>query len=79
MNDPIACLEKTDKYTMYFYQAKQQPDKEGFLCFIVNKLNCHFKKKYWDFITKEQVTKGDPIMDAVWNMKHKRNIKTSNV
>ena len=79
MSDPIAYLAKSDPDTMYFDQAIRQPDRKEFINSIVREVNSHCDKKHWQLIPREQVPEGEPILDSVWSMKRKRDIKTRKV
>ena len=79
MTDPIAFLAKSDPDTMYFDQAMHQPDRKQFIQAIIKEINDHIDRKHWELIPRSQVPDGTPVLDSVWSMKCKRDIKTQQV
>eukprot|EP00957_Ditylum_brightwellii_P095659 7288350-Ditylum_brightwellii.AAC.1 len=77
MDDPIAFAAKHGPDTMYFHQAIKQPNAPQFVETIIKKINGHIERGHWQFIPTEDVLKGTNILDAVWAMKQKRDIKAS--
>ena len=57
MNDPFAYTSKLDKYTMYFYQDMQHPDKAKFFKSVMREFNGQLDKKHWILIPKEDSPK----------------------
>ena len=64
---------------MYFHQAMAQPDAKEFKKVAIQEFTDHCNKDHWDLITINQVPEGHQILDAVWSMKRKRDIKTRKV
>eukprot|EP00957_Ditylum_brightwellii_P013342 1007879-Ditylum_brightwellii.AAC.1 len=79
MNDLIAFAAKHDPDTMYFHQAIKQPDDPQFVEAIVKEINGHTERGHWQLIPIEEVPKGTKILDALWAMKQKRDIKTRQI
>lgn len=79
MNDPIAFKASTDPDTMYYHQAMQAADSEAFLQAIVKEINDHIEGNHWGLIPSSSVPQGAKILDSVWAMKRKRDIKTQQV
>eukprot|EP00957_Ditylum_brightwellii_P161074 12263570-Ditylum_brightwellii.AAC.1 len=79
IDDPIAFAAKHDPDTMYFHQAIKQPDAPHFVEAIVKEIKGHIERGHWQLIPIEDVPKGTKILDTVWAMKQKRNIKTRQV
>jgi len=79
MTDPFAFLASSSPDTMYYDQAIRQPDREEFIKAIVKEVNDHIERKHWELIPRSQVPKSEPILDSVWSMKRKRDIKTQQV
>ena len=79
MKDPIAFKASSDPDNMYYHQAIKAPDKDEFLRAIIKEINDHTEGNHWALIPKEQVPKGEKILDSVWAMKRKRDIKTQQV
>ena len=46
---------------------------------ILLEFNGHFKKKHWTLIHKEDVPKGEIVLESVWAIKRKRDINTRSV
>ena len=76
MNDLIAYQYKGDTDTMYFHQTIHQLDKAEFIKEIIREVNGNFDSKDWKFTLKDNVPKGKPVLDSVWKMKLKSDIKT---
>jgi hypothetical protein len=79
MRDPIAFMSATDEDTMHYHQAKRAPHKHNFLEAVVKEANDHITSKHWVLIPRFQVPKGVKVLDSVWSMKRKRDIKTRKV
>lgn len=79
MADPIAFKASTDPDTMYYHEAISAPDKDQFLKAIVDEVNAHIDGNHWKLVPRESVPKGEKILDSVWAMKRKRDIKTREV
>jgi hypothetical protein len=79
MKDPVAFMSSTDEDTMYFDQAMKAPDKQNFVEAIVKEVNDHITSKHWILIPRSKVPEGIKVLDSVWSMKRKRDIKTRKV
>ena len=79
MRDPIAFKANSDPDTMYYHQAIRAPDRKEFLKAIIKEINDHIDGNHWALIPKEEVPEGEKILDSVWAMKRKRDIKTQQV
>jgi hypothetical protein len=79
MRDPVVFMSATDEDIMYYDQAMRAPDKQNFIEAIVNEVNDHITSKHWILIPRSQVPKGIKVLDLVWSMKIKRDIKTRKV
>jgi hypothetical protein len=79
MRDPVAFMSSTDEDIMYYDQAMWAPDKQIFIKAIVKEVNDHINSKHWILILRSQVPKGVEVLDSVWSMKRKRDIKTRKV
>jgi hypothetical protein len=64
---------------MYYDQAMRAPDKHNYVEAIVKELNDHITSNHWVLIPRSQVPKGIKVLDYVWSMKRKRDIKTQKV
>jgi hypothetical protein len=79
MINPIAFLAKTDADTMYYHQAMRAPDRKQFVEAMVKEFNDHCDRGHWVIVPITEVPKGVKILDAIWSMKRKRDIKTQEV
>jgi hypothetical protein len=79
MCDPIAFKASSDPDTMYYHQAMTAPDRQHFLSAIVKEVNDHITNNHWALIPREEVPEGTKILDSVWAMKRKRDIKTREI
>jgi hypothetical protein len=79
MRDPVAFVSSTDEDTMYYHQAMKAPDNKNFVEAIVKEVNDHITSNHWVLIPRSQVPKGIKVLDSVWSMKRKREIKTRKV
>ena len=79
MKDPIGFKASTDPDTMYYHQAMKAPDKEQFISAIVKEINDHITNNHWQLVPKSEVPAGTKVLDSVWSMKRKRDIRTREV
>jgi hypothetical protein len=79
MCDPIAFKASSDPDNLYYHQAMAAPDKNQFLSAIVKEVNAHIENNHWILVPKSEVPEGTKVLDSVWAMKRKRDIKTQQV
>jgi hypothetical protein len=79
MKDPVAFMSSTDEDTMYFDQAMKATDKQNDVEAIFKEVNDHITSKHWILIPRSKVPEGVKVLDSVWSMKRKRDIKTRKV
>ena len=79
MCDPIAFKASSDPDTLYYHEAMAAPDRKQFLEAIVKEVNAHIENNHWALVPKRDVPKDAKVLDAVWSMKRKRDIKTQQV
>jgi hypothetical protein len=79
MKDPVAFMSSTDEDTMCFDQDMKAPDKQNFFEAIVKEVNDHITSKHWILIPRSKVPEGVKVLDSVWYMKRKRDIKTRKI
>jgi hypothetical protein len=79
MKDPVALISSTDEDTMYVDQAMKAPDKQKLVKLSSKKVNDHITFKHWILIPRSKVPEGVKVLDSVWYIKRKRNIKTRKV
>jgi Reverse transcriptase (RNA-dependent DNA polymerase) len=72
-------IAKADEDTMYWDKAMKQPDKENFLQAAFNEIKTHEENQHWEVVPIEHLPKETPVLDAIWNMKRKRRLKTNKV
>jgi hypothetical protein len=79
MRDSVAFLSATYEDTMYYHQAMRAPEKENFVEAIVKEVNYHITSNHWVLIPRYQVPTVITVLDSVWSMKRKMDIKTRKV
>jgi hypothetical protein len=79
MRYPVAFTSATDEGNMYYNQAMRAPDKQNFVEVAVKEIYDHITSKHWVLMPRYHVQKGVKVLDTVWSMKRKRDIKTSKV
>jgi hypothetical protein len=79
MTDPIAFKASTDPDTMYYHEAMAAPDRHQFITAIIKEVNAHIENNHWALVPIEEVPKGTKILDSIWAMKRKRDIKTQEI
>jgi len=79
MADPIGFKASSDPDTMYYHQAMRGPDKEQFTAAIVKEIKDHITNNHWQLVPKSEVLAGTKVLDFVWLMKRKRDIRTREV
>ena len=79
MKDPIAFKASSDPDILYYHEAIRAADSKEFLKAIVKEVNDHIEGNHWELIPTEEVPKGTRVLDSVWAMKRKRDIKTRQV
>ena len=60
----------------YYHQEMQEPDSEKFRQAIINEVNAYIEGDHWRKIPFDKVPKGKNILDSVWEMRQKKEIKT---
>ena len=55
------------------------PDKDSFKEAVVTEINAHIEGDHWEMVPMEDVPKGTIILDLVWDMRRKRDIRTKEV
>lgn len=83
MNDPLAFLASTqhqgDKDIMYYHQATREPDSEQFQATMLKEFKDHCTRKHWKLTKVKNISAGTKVLDAIWAMKCKRDIKTGEI
>lgn len=82
MEDPISFLSELDDKnhdTLYYHDAMKQSDADQFKDAMKKEFVDHCKRDHWDLIPMSEVPKDHRVLDSVWAMKRKRDIKTRKV
>ena len=79
METPVAFKASTDPDTLYYHEAIAASDFDNFVEAIIKEVDTHCERDHWELILKENVPKNKNIIDSVWAMKRKRDIKTRKV
>jgi hypothetical protein len=79
MNDPIAFAASTNPDILYYHEAMKQPDRLKFMDAIVQEMNAHIENKNWELMDKATLPKGVKVLDAVWALRCKRDLKTNKI
>ena len=69
-------LASSEPDTIYFDQVTKQHDCKEFLNAVIREVNSHCQQKHWKLFLREEVPKGKPILDSIWEMKRKGDIFT---
>ena len=77
--DPIAFKASTNPDVMYYHEAMKAPDSKQFTQAIIDEVNAHIEGEHWEMIPIDAVPEGEIILDSVWAMRRKRDIKTREV
>ena len=79
MTNPISFAASTDPDVMYWNQAMKQPDAKCFQEAAIKEFNDHTVRKHWKLIDRNAVPSSKNILQAVWAMRRKRDIKTRKI
>ena len=80
MKDPMASIaSEGDKDTMYYHQAMKEPDAGEFIEAMIKEFQDHTDWDHWELIPIEEVPENTMILDWVWAMKRKWDIKTQRI
>ena len=77
--DLVSFKAVADPDVMYLHQAMKQPDKNEFLKAMTKEVEDQTRNGNFSIVTRESVPKGKTILNAVWQMRRKRNIKTRQI
>ena len=79
MENPVAFKALTDLDTLYYQEAMAASDTDNFVEAIIKEVNTQCERDHWELILKENIPNNKNILDSVWAMKEKRDIKTRKV
>jgi hypothetical protein len=75
----LSVAATTDPDTMYWDQAIKQEDATEFIQAAIEEIETHQQQAHWEVVPKSVVPSGTRVLDAIWSMKRKRNLKTNQV
>jgi hypothetical protein len=64
---------------MYFQQATKAHYREEFIKAIVNEMNDLIVNKHWELVRRYDIPNGEKVLEYVWDMRRKRDIKNQKV
>lgn len=76
MSDPITFKSTTDPDTLYYHDAIAASDSDKFTDAIIMEVNTHCARDHWELFLRSKVPANQNILDCVWAMNRKRDIKT---
>ena len=78
--DPVLAMKaQTDPDTMYHHQAMKQPDRAEFEQAMDKEINDQLDNGNFSLIPKSTVPPDATILNAVWQMKRKRDLRTGKI
>ena len=79
-SDPLLAFKaKSDPDTFYYHEAMKQEDKKDFLEAMEKEINSQLDQGVYSLVKRSAVPKGFDILPAVWSLRRKRDIKTSEI
>ena len=79
MQDHIAFKASSNPNIMHYHEAMKAPGREQFLQALIQEVNAHIDGDHWELIRSEDVPGDAVILNSVWAMHRKRDIKTRQV
>ena len=79
LKNPLIFAASDNPDILYWDQAMKAPDRDKFIEAVRVKLDSHEKMGNYEPIPLSQVPKGTKLIDMVWSMQRKRQIKTQEV
>ena len=64
---------------MYYHEVMRAPDCKQFKQAIIEEANDHIDGEHWEMIPVNKVPKEEKVLDSLWTMGRKRDIKTREV
>ena len=78
--EPIMAMKaQSDPDTMYHHQAMRQPDHDKFTAAMDKEIADQMANGNFILVSKTSVPKGATVLNAVWQMKRKRDIRTGEI
>jgi hypothetical protein len=78
-NGLLAFKAKADPDTMYLHQALKEPDREKFIQAMEKEVEQQVQKGVYSIIKRSEVPKGATVLPAVWQLRCKRDVRTSEI
>ena len=79
-DDPIIAMKaQSDPYTMYHHQAMKQSDHQLFAEAMDKEIRDQMANGNFILLPKSSLPKGATVLNAVWQMKWKRDIRTGKI
>ena len=77
--DPLKVFKaSSDPDTMYHHEAMKAPDRKQFIKAMVKEINDQ-EGHNWEVVRRSEVPEGATVLNSVWQMKRKRDIKSRKV
>ena len=78
--DPLMALKAVaDPDVMYMHQAMKQDDKQEFIKAMQKEVEDQTRNGNFSIVERKLIPKGKTILNAVWQMRRKRDIKTREI
>jgi hypothetical protein len=78
-NPLVAYKATSDPNMMYLHEAMKEPDADNFVNAMLKEVMDQLGNKNFSIIPRSKVPKGEKILPTVWQMKRKRDIKTTKI
>ena len=79
-SNPLLALKAVaDPDVMYMHQAMKQEDKSEFVKAMKKEVDDQTKNGNFSIVERDSIPKGKTILNAVWQMRRKRDIKTRKI
>jgi Reverse transcriptase (RNA-dependent DNA polymerase) len=75
----MAYKATSDPDTLYYHEAMRQDDKDEFLRAMEKEINTQVDYGVYTLIPRNAVPQGVKVLPAVWSLRRKRDIKTSEI
>ena len=79
-SNPLLALKAVaDPDVMYMHQAMKQKDESEFVKAMKKEVNDQTRNGNFSIVERKSIPKGKTILNAVWQMRRKRDIKTREI
>eukprot|EP00957_Ditylum_brightwellii_P141645 10790871-Ditylum_brightwellii.AAC.1 len=79
MMDPIKFAASRDPDILYYHEAMKHHDCMEFIKAIITEVNGHVDGEHWELVKRSEVLKGTKILDSIWALRRKEDIKTGKI